>query len=69
MFKMISNPFVFFQFRVQFEACILLSKSIVSARATALSWSAAISMPPVPVVAMLAVRAFVHPNVFSFIAP
>jgi len=63
------ESFWFFQVRVQFEAYILLSKSVVSARATAFSSSAAISMPPVPVVAMLAVRAFVHPNVVSFIAP
>jgi hypothetical protein len=57
MLKIVSSPFDFliFKVKVQSEACILLSELIVGARATAFAWSAAISMPPVPVVAMPAV--------------
>jgi len=42
------------QVKIQSEACVLLSDLIVGARAAAFAWSAAISMPPVPVVTMLA---------------
>jgi len=56
MLKIVSSPFDFLilKVKVQSEACIFLSELIVGARATAFAWSAAISMPPVPVVAMLA---------------
>jgi len=58
----------FLKWSFQFEACIL-NELVVGACATALAPGAAISMPPVPVVTMLAVWTFMHPNAISFIAP
>jgi len=51
------------------QACVLLSELIVSACATAFASSAAICMPPVPIVTMSAAWTFMHPNTISFIAP
>jgi len=66
--QVVSAPFDFCKWRFN-SRHIYFNELIVGARASALSSSTAISMPPVPVVAMFAVWAFVHPNVISFIAP
>jgi len=68
MLKLCRVLLSFFQMKFQFEACIL-RRLIVSALAAAFALDAAISMPPVPIVAIFAVWTFMHPNAISFIAP